>query len=139
MVYFQLSRFKESGSMAEKKRSGRLKTVRTSTVLAFQRVYLSIQKYEQENINLRFILISQTPFFSCNIKSQEIHELSPDILGRVMENTVKRMHCCFHNNGAHLKDMLFSNKKHLEFFFFSHEIKLSNHFFHTIFSLFFLY
>ena len=39
--------------------------------------------------------------------TEEIHEITPDVFGRVMENTVKRIRYCFDNNRAHLNDVIF--------------------------------
>ena len=36
---------------------------------------------------------------------EEIHRITPDILKKVIENTVRRIRLCLYNNGEHLKDI----------------------------------
>ena len=38
---------------------------------------------------------------------EEINRITPDILEKVMENTVRRIRLCLNNNGEHLKDIIF--------------------------------
>ena len=38
---------------------------------------------------------------------EEINGTTPDILEKVMENTVRRIRSCLNNNGEHLKDIIF--------------------------------
>ena len=38
---------------------------------------------------------------------KEINRITPDILEKVMENTVRRIRSCLNNNGEHLKDIIF--------------------------------
>ena len=38
---------------------------------------------------------------------EEINGITPDILEKVMKNTVRRIRLCLNNNGEHLKDIIF--------------------------------
>src|SRR3978361_1203232 len=62
--------------------------------------YLKVNVYEHHPRSLRELK---------NAIRTEIEAIEPDLLGRVLENLVKRCQDCLNHNGGHLLDEIFKN------------------------------
>ena len=117
-IISMISRFRDFVSTTDKERSGRPRSVRNACVI--QRVWLGVPcpsrsldltpqhfflwRYLKGKV---YINMHNTLHELKNNIIDEIKRITPNILEKVMENTVCRIHLCLNNNGEHLKDIIF--------------------------------